>query len=79
MFRLLFNNNKKNGKTMKNKTKTLKIKTNGLFAIFSDKELEKHIKQYSKEEQRLLWLGVMFGQNNVVNKLNKMKFEIIDN
>jgi|TARA_R100000049_G_C1932548_1_gene76409 hypothetical protein len=79
MFRLLFNNNKNKGKTMKNKTKTLKIKTNGLFAIFSDKELEKHIKAYSKEEQSLLWLGVMFGQNNVVNKLNKMKFEIIDN
>ena len=58
------------------KNKTLKIQTNGFFPTFSDKELEKHIKKYSKEEQRLLWLGVMFGQNNVVNKLNKMKLEM---
>ena len=49
----------------------IKLTGSNLFATFSDKELVKYIEQHIPEERRLLWLGVGFGVNNLVKKLNE--------
>ena len=49
----------------------IKLTGSNLFATFSDKELADYIGKHIPEEQRLLWLGVGFGVNNLVKKLNE--------
>ena len=49
----------------------IKLTGSNLFATFSDKELVKYIEQHTANEKRLLWLGVGFGVNNLVKKLNE--------
>ena len=49
----------------------IKLTGSNLFASFSDKELVKYISRHIPEERRLLWLGVGFGVNNLIKKLNE--------
>ena len=51
--------------------KEIKLQGSNFFATFkTEKELKDYIEQHTKEEQRLLWLGVMFGQNHLVHVVN---------
>ena len=51
--------------------KEIKLQGSNLFATFkTEKELKDYIEQHSKEEQRLLWLGVMFGGNYIAHQVN---------
>tara|TARA_R110002073_G_scaffold295143_1_gene461024 strand:- start:283 stop:462 length:180 start_codon:yes stop_codon:yes gene_type:complete len=49
----------------------IRLKGSSLFATFSDEELKKHIESHNAEEKRMLWLGVMLGQNNLLQKIDK--------
>ena len=49
----------------------IKLKGSTLFATFNDEELKKHIESHNAEEKRMLWLGVMLGQNNLLQKIDK--------
>ena len=49
----------------------IKLKGSTLFATFSDDELKKHIDSHNADEKRMLWLGVMLGQNNLLQKIDK--------
>jgi len=52
--------------------KEIKLQGSNLFATFkTEKELKDYIEQHTKEEQRLLWLGVMFGSNYVAHQVNE--------
>ena len=52
--------------------KTIKLQGSNFFATFkTEKELKDYIGQHNKEEQRLLWLGVMFGSNYVAHQVNE--------
>ena len=58
----------KRGKNMKE----IKLQGSNLFATFkTEKELKDYIEQHTKEEQRLLWLGVMFGGNYLAHQVNE--------
>ena len=49
----------------------IKLQGSNLFATFkTEKELKDYIEQHTKEEQRLLWLGVMFGSNYTAHQVN---------
>ena len=51
--------------------KEIKLQVSNLFSNFkTEKELKDYIEQHSKEEQRLLWLGVMFGGNYIAHQVN---------
>ena len=47
----------------------IKLQGSPLFASFNDEQLKKHIDSHNAEEKRLLWLGVMLGQNNLLQKI----------
>lgn len=49
----------------------IKLKGSTLFATFNDDELKKHIDSHNADEKRMLWLGVMLGQNNLLQKIDK--------
>ena len=50
----------------------IKLQGSNLFATFkTEKELKDYIEQHTKEEQRLLWLGVMFGSNYTAHQVNE--------
>ena len=50
----------------------IRLQGSNLFATFkTEKELKDYIEQHNKEEQRLLWLGVMFGSNYVAHQVNE--------
>ena len=52
-------------------SKDIKLQGSNLFATFkTEKELKDYIEQHTKEEQRLLWLGVMFGGNYLAYQVN---------
>ena len=55
----------------------IKLKGKTLFATFNDEELEKHIESHNAEEKRMLWLGVMLGQNNLLQKIDKNYNELL--
>ena len=46
------------------------LQGSGLFATFDDDQLQKYVEQHIPKEKRMLWLGIMLGQNNLVNKIN---------
>ena len=50
----------------------IKLQGSNLFATFkTEKELKDYIQNNTpKEEQRLLWLGVMFGGNYIAHQVN---------
>ena len=50
----------------------IKLQGSNLFATFkTEKELKDYIESHSvAEERRLLWLGVMFGQNHLAHVVN---------
>ena len=49
----------------------IKLQGSNFFATFkTEKELKECIEQHTKEEQRLLWLGVMFGGNYLAYQVN---------
>ena len=49
----------------------IKLQGNKMFRTFkTQKELSDYIEQHTKEEQRLLWLGVMFGGNYLAHQVN---------
>jgi hypothetical protein len=49
----------------------IKLQGSNFFATFkTEKELKDYIEQHTKEEQRLLWLGVMFGGNYLAHQVN---------
>ena len=51
--------------------KEIKLQGSNLFATFkTEKELKDYIEQHSKEQRRLLWLGVMFGGNYIAHQVN---------
>ena len=51
--------------------KPIKLQGSNFFATFkTEKELKDYIEQHNKEEQRLLWLGVMFGGNYIAHQVN---------
>ena len=51
--------------------KEIKLQGSNLFATFkTEKELKDYIEQHSKEERRLLGLGVMFGGNYIAHQVN---------
>ena len=51
--------------------KEIKLQGSNFFATFkTEKELKDYIEQHNKEEQRLLWLGVMFGGNYIAHQVN---------
>ena len=45
----------------------IKLQGSPLFATFNDEQLKKHIESHNAEEKRMLWLGVMLGQNNLLH------------
>jgi len=50
----------------------IKLQGSNFFATFkTEKELKDYIEQHTKEEQRLLWLGVMFGSNYTAHQVNE--------
>ena len=55
----------------------IKLKGKSLFATFNDEELKKHIESHNAEEKRMLWLGVMLGQNNLLQKIDKNYNELL--
>ena len=53
-------------------TKQIKLHGSNFFATFkTEKELKEYIEKHNKEEQRLLWLGVMFGGNYLAHQVNE--------
>ena len=53
-------------------TKPIKLHGSNFFATFkTEKELKEYIEKHNKEEQRLLWLGVMFGGNYLAHQVNE--------
>ena len=49
----------------------IKLKGSKMFRTFkTQKELSDYIEQHIPEERRLLWLGVMFGQNHLAHVVN---------
>jgi hypothetical protein len=46
------------------------LQGSGLFATFDDDQLQKYVEQHIPKEKRMLWMGIMLGQNNLVNKIN---------
>ena len=50
----------------------IKLQGSNFFATFkTEKELKDYIEQHTKEEQRLLWLSVMFGSNYTAHQVNE--------
>ena len=50
----------------------IKLEANKMFRTFkTQKEPSDYIEQHIPEEQRLLWVGFMFGVNFVANQVNE--------